>query len=156
MPDKFEYLRLIDELATMLDEALQRCFSLKNEALKQAREYFLFYNFTHTFTSKSQEIQNLKELTQRHIASLLQDKSQEVQNLQFLLQNAFSLSIKERENAYTRILEQLSARNPAILCARGYAQISQDERVRALRDIDIGEEFCLSDIQTSIYAKRVR
>ena len=152
LPDKNEYLRHIDEMMNALIFALKRHIAHKSAMLEQMREHFYHYNFHSQYSAKMEQIQNLNVMIEQSLKSILQEKQAQCENTYTTLIHHLQHKLRSAQSQYERIFEALSASNPTLLCARGFAQVSKDNIPLTLSALHKGDEFYLSDTHTSIKA----
>ncbi|MCX2716717.1 exodeoxyribonuclease VII large subunit [Helicobacter sp. MIT 21-1697] len=156
LPDKNEYLRILDEMMNTYFYALKQQLVFKSDALERVREYFKLYNFEQRYYAKIEQIHILKQMMQDSMNAVLEDKIIKYEHILSSLKMRREEKIQQCQYEYERMLEVFNALNPRSLCTRGYAQISKDGKACKISDIHINEEFYLSDITHSILAKRLQ
>lgn len=152
LPDKNEYLRTIDEMMNALIFALKTHITHKEKMLQQMLEYFYHYNFQVQYNAKKEQIYNLRMMIKQHTLRILEDKALQCENLRALLTHSLHSQIRTAQSKYERLYEALNALNPRKLCEHSYAQVSKDNMLITLADLNKGDEFYLTDLQCSIKA----
>lgn len=156
LPDKFEFLRIIDEMMSAYSSVFQRYITQKQNLIVQLKEYFGLYNFHSQYANKTEQIEVLGQRFTESLKATLKKRQGEIEKLKTLIDTACEKKLTQAQMESERIFESLSANNPHSLCKNGYAQISKGQKVCVLQDIAINEEFELSDLDSHIFAKRVR
>nr|WP_317404863.1 exodeoxyribonuclease VII large subunit [uncultured Helicobacter sp.] len=156
LPDKFEFLRIIDEMMSAYSSVFQRYITQKQNLIVQLKEYFGLYNFHSQYANKTEQIEVLGQRFTESLKVTLKKRQGEIEKLKTLIDMACEKKLTQAQMESERIFESLSANNPHSLCKNGYAQISKGQKVCTLQDIAINEEFELSDLDSHIFAKRVR
>lgn len=156
LPDKFEFLRIIDEMMSAYSSVFQRYITQKQNLIVQLKEYFGLYNFHSQYANKTEQIEVLGQRFTESLKATLKKRQGEIEKLKTLIDMACEKKLTQAQMESERIFESLSANNPHSLCKNGYAQISKGQKVCVLQDIAINEEFELSDLDSHIFAKRVR
>ena len=156
LPDKNEYLRVLDEIMNSYFYALKQQFVLKSQALERMREYFKLYNFEQRYCAKVEQINIFQQMMRDSMNAILEDKMLKYEHIFLSLNARCEEKLQQCQYEYERMLEVFNALNPHSLSTRGYAQISKEGKPCRLSDIDINEEFYLSDMTHSILAKRLQ
>ncbi|TLD97809.1 exodeoxyribonuclease VII large subunit [Helicobacter jaachi] len=156
LPDKFEWLRVIDEMINSFNETLQQHIVRKVEALAQVKEYFNLYNFERQYMGKKEQIEALGQLMRSAFGSILQERDTQCDYAKTSLVQLYGYKLKQYEALCAHLVENLGALNPALLSYRGFVQVSRDNKPLKLEQIELNEEFMLSNLAHSIYAKRVK
>lgn len=152
LPDKDEYLRTLDEMANHLTAMLKRHIAHKEQLLTQMFDYFHHYNFTSQYNAKNEQIKHLRMLLVRSVEAVLQNKATQLQDIAPTLKHCIEERLNRAHYQAQTILQALTARNPSLLCANGYAQVSQHNKPLMLKDLQKGDEFELQDISHTIKA----
>lgn len=152
LPDKNEYLRTIDEMMNALIFSLKTHITHKEKILQQMFEYFYHYNFQSQYSAKKEQIHNLRMMIKQHILRVLEDKALQCENLRTPLTHSLHSQIRTASSKYECLYEALNALNPRKLCEHSYAQVSKDNMLITLADLNNGDEFYLTDLQCSIKA----
>lgn len=156
LPDKFEFLRIIDEMMSAYSSVFQRYITQKQNLIVQLKEYFGLYNFHSQYTNKTEQIEVLGQRFAESLKVTLKKRQGEIEKLKTLIDMACEKKLTQAQMESERIFESLSANNPHSLCKNGYAQISKGQKVCTLQDIAVDEVFELGDLDSHIFAKRVR
>ena len=156
LPDKFEFLRIIDEMMSAYSSVFQRYITQKQNLIVQLKEYFGLYNFHSQYTNKTEQIEVLGQRFTESLKATLKKRQGEIEKLKTLIDTACEKKLTQVQMESERIFESLSANNPHSLCKNGYAQISKGQKVCTLQDIAVDEVFELGDLDSHIFAKRVR
>ena len=156
LPDKFEFLRIIDEMMSAYSSVFQRYITQKQNLIVQLKEYFGLYNFHSQYANKTEQIEVLGQRFTESLKVTLKKRQGEIEKLKTLMDMACEKKLTQAQMESERIFESLSANNPHSLCKNGYAQISKGQKVCTLQDIAVDEVFELGDLDSHIFAKRVR
>lgn len=156
LPDKFEFLRIIDEMMSAYSSVFQRYITQKQNLIVQLKEYFGLYNFHAQYANKTEQIEVLGQRFTESLKVTLKKRQGEIEKLKTLIDMACEKKLTQAQMESERIFESLSANNPHSLCKNGYAQISKGQKVCTLQDIAVDEVFELGDLDSHIFAKRVR
>ncbi len=156
LPDKFEFLRIIDEMMSAYSSVFQRYITQKQNLIVQLKEYFGLYNFHSQYANKTEQIEVLGQRFTESLKATLEKKQGEIEKLKTLIDMACEKKLTQAQMESERIFESLSANNPHSLCKNGYAQISKGQKVCTLQDIAVDEVFELGDLDLHIFAKRVK
>lgn len=156
LPDKFEFLRIIDEMMSAYSSVFQRYITQKQNLIVQLKEYFGLYNFHSQYANKTEQIEVLGQRFTESLKVTLKKKQGEIEKLKTLIDMACEKKLTQAQMESERIFESLSANNPHSLCKNGYAQISKGQKVCTLQDIAVDEVFELGDLDSHIFAKRVK
>lgn len=156
LPDKFEFLRIIDEMMSAYSSVFQRYITQKQNLIVQLKEYFGLYNFHSQYANKTEQIEVLGQRFTESLKVTLKKKQGEIEKLKTLIDMACEKKLTQAQMESERIFESLSANNPHSLCKNGYAQISKGQKVCTLQDIVVDEVFELGDLDSHIFAKRVK
>ena len=155
LPDKFEFLRIIDEMMSAYSSVFERHLGQKQGLIGQLKEYFKLYNFHAQYTNKTEQIQALGQIFVENFRNVLEKKQGEIERVKMLIDVARERKLTCAQMESERIFEALKVSNPRSLCKNGYAQINKEQKVCALQDIAVDEVFELSDLDSHIFAKRV-
>lgn len=156
LPDKFEFLRIIDEMMSAYSSVFERHLGQKQSLVGQLKEYFKLYNFHAQYTNKTEQIQALGQIFVENFRNVLEKKQGEIERVKMLIDVACERKLTHAQMESERIFEALKVSNPRSLCKNGYAQIGKEQKVCALQDIAVDEVFELSDLDSHIFAKRVK
>ncbi|WP_110558359.1 exodeoxyribonuclease VII large subunit [Helicobacter cinaedi] len=156
LPDKFEFLRIIDEMTSAYSSVFERYLGQKQRLIGQLKEYFKLYNFQSQYINKREQIQALGQIFVENFRNILEKKQGEIERVKMLIDVAFERKLTHAQMECERLFEALKASNPRSLCKNGYAQISKEQKVCVLQDIAVNEVFELSDLDLHIFAKRVK
>lgn len=156
LPDKFEFLRIIDEMMSAYSSVFQRYITQKQNLIVQLKEYFGLYNFHSQYANKTEQIEVLGQRFTESLKVALKKKQGEIEKIKMLIDMACEKKLTQAQMESERIFESLSANNPHSLCKNGYAQISKGQKVCTLQDIAVDEVFELGDLDSHIFAKRVK
>ncbi|WP_295739733.1 exodeoxyribonuclease VII large subunit [uncultured Helicobacter sp.] len=156
LPDKFEFLRIIDEMMSAYSSVFERHLGQKQGLIGQLKEYFKLYNFHSQYTNKTEQIQALGQIFAENFRNVLEKKQGEIERVKMLIDVAFERKLTHAQMECERLFEALKVSNPRSLCKNGYAQINKGQKVYALQDIAVDEVFELSDLDSHIFAKRVK
>lgn len=155
LPDKFEFLRMIDEMMYSYALVLDKYIARQDERIKQIEAYLNLYNFHSQYASKLEQIQILQSVFTGHVLRLLQEKGEGINMLYMQLGMACEKELSRIESHTYRLHESFKAYNPHSLRQNGYAQITQGEKIISLKEIEIGGVFELDDLDSHIFAKRI-
>lgn len=150
LPDKDEWLRNIDESMNAFSSVMKRHMAYKNEMLMQMKEYFRFYNFKSQYEMNIEHIKTLGDMIKKNFINILQEKILVFENIKIPLQYAYEEKLKICEKEYECAIEALNALNPALLCERGYVQMSKHNKPIRFENLCVGDRFYLSDISSTI------
>lgn len=156
LPDKFEFLRIIDEMMSAYSSVFERYLEQKQGLVGQLKEYFKLYNFHSQYANKTEHIKTLGQIFVENFKGILEKKQREIEGAKMLIDTARERKITQVQMESERIFEALSANNPHSLCKNGYAQISKEQKVCTLQDIAVNEVFELSDLHSHIFVKRIK
>ena len=156
LPDKFEFLRIIDEMMSTYSSVFERYLGQKQSLVGQLKEYFKLYNFHSQYANKTEHIRSLGQIFVENFRNVLEKKQGEIERVKMLIDVACERKLTYAQMECERLFEALKVSNPRSLCKNGYAQINKEQKVCVLQDIAVDEVFELSDLDSHIFAKRVR
>ena len=156
LPDKFEFLRIIDEMMSAYSSVFERYLGQKQSLVGQLKEYFKLYNFHSQYANKTEHIRSLGQIFVENFRNVLEKKQGEIERVKMLIDVACERKLTYAQMECERLFEALKVSNPRSLCKNGYAQINKEQKVCVLQDIAVDEVFELSDLDSHIFAKRVR
>lgn len=154
LPDKFEYLRLCDDMTNALCSAISAIFGKHEESLEQLKQSFGFFNFEAQCEVRLEQISALfYQLNQNYMNAL---KEREALLRDITLDSSFSNILESAFITCEKLQSALEAQNPKLICNKGFVQLSKDGKVIKLGDIALDSGFSVSDMEQSISAKRIR
>lgn len=122
-PDINEFKIYIDTLIDDLNRRFLVLVSKKEETLKHMSKVFEQYSFASKFKAIENEIKNMK----------------------LNLNNSFKHSLAKKENELNLLYRSYDLNNPEKKSRPGYAQVTKDDKVIDLKNLNIGDEFFLEN-----------
>lgn len=155
LPDKHEYLRLLDDLMSAFAQNFEIIFSKKVKEINHLGEYFALHNFERTYQNKSEQILYMRGIFDQNLEHKFDEFKQGCEHLETFLKLAQDRIMAHSEQEFENLIKAFELSSPEKLFAKGYAQVSVDSKPCRLKDIQVGESFTLSDIAQSIVARRI-
>jgi len=145
LPDMHELLYGLDELQERMKQHFTQILQTKIAQVEHLKERLYNASPTQKIKAIEEQFAQQKELFTRTV-------QYKIQNLQGLLPSIYAHYVQQKEFVLQKksqslhtLEEQLKLYNPKLKSKEGWAQISYQDKVRSLKDIEKGEKFILED-----------
>lgn len=148
---KFDYNRLkmqLEESSKMLNNLLANLLYIKRVNLENISKL----SYKDILANKLNKLNQLKSIMESSFIALLKNKqNKNIPSL--MLNNALNQMLRLKDKELSHINEILASINPALLCKKGFAQITQNGVVKNLDELKSNDDITLSNGKDSIEAR---
>ncbi|WP_428739496.1 exodeoxyribonuclease VII large subunit [Sulfurimonas sp.] len=153
LPDENELLQYLDSLSNQLTQTLSQKVYNKRQELEHLQKSFVQHSVERKLTLYKESINNLQERFNQTIAYKMQNYDVKVKNIL----ERFPQLIENRINGYkeqiSNLQKMLESNHPKLKRKKGFAQISQANKVIDLNSLNVDEEFEAQSDTVVIHAK---
>lgn len=149
LPDQTQWLYKLQDFRDLLNQKFLHHLRAKNQLMEFLSEKYKLANYESKITHQNQQIQDLRKMFHIKFSLILQHKNSTL-TLPRMLEELNPLSSFQKNLEHLKTIYALQ--NPQSKCQSGYAQITQDGKIKQLQDLKEGEVFELSNPQTSRFA----
>jgi len=153
LPDTNELYQYIDSLQTQMDQILSQKLHTKSQALEHLKSSFLQHSVEKKLTQKEELIAQLKENFTQSINFKLQGYERNIQHISQNFPQAIDAQINLAQNQLLNLHKTLESNNPKFKTKKGFAQLSQNEKVIDINILQKDEEFEVQSDRVIITAK---
>ncbi|MDQ1325964.1 MAG: exodeoxyribonuclease large subunit [Campylobacterota bacterium] len=152
LPDAKEILFMLDDYAQRYKQILEQKLEQKRHLLKYFEEMFLRSSPSRYLGDFREDFKRLENEFYR----AMQYKTERFQNMLPEFQKSFAYHmhfiLRQKEQQCTSLERQLEIKNPALLCKKGWVQLSCDGELVEPESLTINQRFSLEDANVKIEA----
>ncbi len=156
LPDKSEVLIVLSEYIDRIDSALQRTLRQKEHQLKSLHESVNRYSIDARLERSKREIDELAKKYGSFFEIRLHSLGRGTRELFEKMDMIFLSNLNQKKSKISSLKESLESYNPKRRIKKGFAQVVKNQKVANLKEIKVGEEFLLEDIDMRILAKAMQ
>ncbi|MDH4945345.1 exodeoxyribonuclease VII large subunit [Sulfurimonas sp. C5] len=153
LPDVNELYQYIDSIANQLNQQMNQKVFNKTQELQHLQRSFMQHSVEKKLQQYKENIVSLKNSFEQTIGYKLQNFSAKVKNIQ----DAYPQTIQNRFSNYkmqiVNLQNMFKSNDPKLKRKKGFAQISQANKVIELKSLKVGEEFEAQSDEIVISAK---
>ncbi len=153
LPDQTQWLYYLDDLKENLNSSFEKILSRKNLILQSFQEQYRLANYAYKLLAQEQECRQIKQMLNLKLKNLLHSKEQILKHTSSVFTSISPL--KQFEDSMLILKNAFLHLNPEQKCKNGYAQVTQNQKIINLEEINEGDIFELSNSKTSIKAQRL-
>lgn len=151
LPDQFHWLYRVDEMRESLKQTFLRICDQKELSIEAIKEQYKILNPYKRLQTKQQECKQIMQMMQLRITNALEER-------RFALQQSYeTLRLSHPITRFSHEVEFLKKAyalyNPTN--KQGYAQITKDNKIITLSQLQDNDEFELTDLEVSIKARKL-
>ena len=153
LPDQNELLQYIDSLSNQLSQTMAQKIFNRSQELQHLQKSFAQHSVDRKLALHKESVNNLEERFNQTIAYKMQNYDIKVKNIL----ERFPQLIENRINGYkeqiNNLQKMLESNHPKLKRKKGFAQISQANKVIDLNTLNVGDEFEAQSDEVVISAK---
>ena len=153
LPDKNELLQYLDSVATQYEQLLAQILNKKEQQLLHLKNLYEQNSIERRLELQLQQTKHLQEVFVSQMEQILLNKAQELELLNNRLPYAISTLLNTKEQQLKHTQNMLLSNNPKLKTKKGYAQLSKNNKVIELQNLEVEDVFELQDANTQIKAK---
>ena len=152
LPDKEERFIFLDSLAQQLSDSIKNILKNKKEQIST-----LYFSFEQVSLKRKIEflLQNSSMITKGIERAIMQIFQKEELKLSYLKSNFEQINfvLAKKESLLNEILQKLQAVFKVKTSKNGFAQVVKNNKIVSLKELKIGDEFLLQDLEWVIEGK---
>ncbi len=153
LPDKNELLQYLDSIANQYEQLLAQVLHKKEQQLLHLKNLYEQNSIERRLELQLQQTKHLQEVFVSQMEQILLNKAQELELLNNRLPYAISTLLNTKEQQLKHTQNMLLSNNPKLKTKKGYAQLSKNNKVIELQNLEVEDTFELQDANTQIKAK---
>ena len=153
LPDTNELYQYMDSLGMQMEQILSQKLHNKSQALSHLKSSFLQHSVEKKLTQKRELIAQMKESFTQAMNFKLQGYERNMQHISQNFPQAIEAQINLAQNQLLNLQKTLESNNPKFKTKKGFAQLSQNEKVIDLDTLSKDEEFKVQSDRVIVTAK---
>jgi len=153
LPDTNDLYQYMDSLSSQMEQILSQKLHSKSQALDHLKSSFLQHSVEKKLTQKSELIVQMKESFTQTMNFKLQGYERNLQHISQNFPQAIESQINLAQNQLLNLQKTLESNNPKFKTKKGFAQLSQNEKVIDLDTLSKDEEFEVQSDRVIVTAK---
>lgn len=141
LPDSYELLQTLDSYALQFTQLMRQKITSQTQALQHLKNSYLQHSAEKKIAQQLQSIAQLKELLSQRVAFKVEGFTREGAQLVASYPQLMERIIKSAQMELAHLVQALEANHPRLKSKRGFAQISQNEKVVDLASLKEGDFF---------------
>lgn len=156
LPDAKEVLFMLDEYIQRYKQLLVQKLEQKKHTLKHLEEMFLRSSPSRYLGNFYDDFRRLEKEFYRAILYKIERFENMLPEIQKNLMQHLYFILKQKEQHGLNLKQQLEIKNPALECKKGWVQVSVDEKVIELENLQIDQRFNVENAKVKIEAVCLR
>ncbi len=156
LPDTNELYQYLDGIQEQMSHVVWQKIFTKKQELEHLYKSYSQHSIQKQLTQKLTQVKQLQEQFSQNIALKIKTSNNELSNIKarypYVMQTIFS----NQQNQLNNTLKMLESNNPKLKSKSGFAQISQDNKVIDLKELNINDDFKLQSDKIYISAKVIK
>lgn len=153
LPDVNELLQNLDSLSSQMTQLLSQKLFNKSQELQHTYKSFEQHSIQKQITQKQQEIKQIKESYFSSISFIIQRDYNEVNNLLSKFSYAIDSVCNVKTNNLNSLTKMLEVNNPSLKSKKGFVQLSQNNKVIDISELNNDDNFSIQNDKIYINAK---
>ena len=153
LPDTNELYQYMDSLGMQMEQILSQKLHTKSQALSHLQSSFLQHSVEKKLIQKRELIAQMKERFTQAMNFKLQGYERNMQHISQNFPQAIEAQINLAQNQLLNLQKTLESNNPKFKTKKGFAQLSQNEKVIDLDTLSKDEEFEVQSDRVIVTAK---
>ena len=145
LPDSREILYALDEMQERFSYMLEQKMQRNIHNLKHSEEMLLRASPLRLLAEVAVEFKRLKEEYKRVVSYTIERFSSQVPEAHRQYTQSMVFSLEQKEQHLIHLAKKFEVSDPKLQYRKGWAQISQNEKTVALKNIKVKDTFILSD-----------
>jgi len=141
LPDTNELYQYIDSLATQIEQKIDQKFYNKFQELQHLNNSFQQHSVEKKLSHREEEIAQIKASFTQSMLFKLQNFERELKNSEQQFPQAIDSKINLAQNQLLSLQKMLESNHPKLKSKKGFAQLSQNNKVIDLATLKINEIF---------------
>lgn len=141
LPDSYELLQTLDSYGAQFTQLMRQKIASQTQALEHLKNSYMQHSAEKKIAQQLQSITQLKELLHQRVAFNLERFERAKAQLLSSYPQQMEGVIKGAQTQLSHLRQALEANHPRLKSKRGFAQISQNERVIDLASLSKGDLF---------------
>jgi exodeoxyribonuclease VII large subunit len=153
LPDKNELLMTLDAISEHLTQQVWQILQQKQQALRYLRESFEQHSVEKKLHQRHTAIAQLREVFEQNMGLKLRSLSHELQNIREQFPHAIANKLNLAQNQLINLQKMLESNHPKFKTKKGFAQISRNNQVIDIEQLEVGEYFEMQNESIVVEAK---
>jgi len=153
LPDTNELYMTLDGLSEQFEQLFNQKLRVKKQELQHLRSSFLQHSVERKIVQKQEEIQQLQKSLQQSIDFKIGSFKKMIQNIEERFPQAIDSKLSFAQNQLLHLQKMLESNHPKLKTKKGFAQISQNEKVIDIDELSVGDLFEAQSDSVVIEAK---
>jgi exodeoxyribonuclease VII large subunit len=156
LPDSNELFLTLDSLSVQLTQQLQQKIATKQQHLEHLKNSFVQHSVERKMEQHKQELTSLGEQFEATMAFRLQNFYKELEQTQQRYPQVIDSILNFANNQLNGMKKMLESNHPKLKTKKGFAQISQNNRVVDIDQLEVGEIFQAQSQEIVLDAKVIK
>ena len=153
LPDSNELYQQLDSISNQLSQSMTQKIFNKNQELQHLFKSYSQYSIQKQLTQKSTQLAQLKEQWHQNIIFKIQSSKNNLEGVINRYPSMIQLKINNKTNDLNNIIKMLESNNPVLKTKRGFAQLSQNNKVIDISELRVNDSFDIQSDSVYISAK---
>ncbi|MEN4054190.1 MULTISPECIES: exodeoxyribonuclease VII large subunit [Sulfurimonas] len=153
LPDTNELYMSIDGLSEQFSQLLGQKLQSKKQELEHLKLSYMQHSVEKKIEQQKEMIAQLRERFRQTIEFKITSKTKELQNIKDRFPQAMDSIVNLAQNQLIHLRKMLESNHPKLKTKKGFAQISRNNQVIDIEELEIGESFEAQSERVVIEAK---
>ncbi len=153
LPDTHELYQYLDVIEQQMSHIVSQKVFTKKQELEHLHKSYSQHSIQKQLTQKFIQVKQLQEQFSQNISLKIKTSSNELCNIKARYPYVGQTIFSNKQNKLNNTLKMLESNNPKLKSKSGFAQISQDNKVMDLKDLNLDDNFMLQSDKVYISAK---
>ena len=145
LPDENELYQYLDGISNQFTQVIAQKLYNRSQELNHLKQSYKQNSVEVKLSQKLEEIKGLKQSFYQSVSFKMESKKRDILQLSSQLPHAMSSIINTKQNQLSSALKNLESNNPKYKSKSGFAQLSRENKVISIEELNVDEEFELMD-----------
>lgn len=141
LPDTNELYMSIDGLSEQFSQLLGQKLQSKKQELEHLKLSYMQHSVERKIEQQREMILQLREGFEQNIALIFDAKRNALHNILTQLPHAVDMKLTLAQNQLTQLKKMLESNHPKLKTKKGFAQISRNNQLIEIEELEVGERF---------------
>jgi exodeoxyribonuclease VII large subunit len=153
LPDRNELYMSLDGLSEQLYQQIWQKLQSKKQELEHLKHSYIQHSVEKRVEQQRETIRQLRERFEQAVEFKITSKTKELQNIKERFPQAIDAVVNLAQNQLIHLQKMLESNHPKFKIKRGFAQISRNNQVIDIEQLEVGESFEAQSERVVIEAK---
>jgi len=156
LPDTNELYQYLDGMEQQMTQLLSQKIFTKSQELEHLYKSYSQHSIEKQLTQKLTQVKQLQELFYQNISFKIKTSSNELANVEARYPYVMQTVLSNKQNLLNNTIKILESNNPKLKSKSGFAQVSMNNKVIDIKELEFNDTFKLQSDKVYISARVIK